>query len=79
MTVATEEMVSVDVWCGDDRYRLSFPLSELANAIALCGWTMTNDLVLTPDVEKELAFLTGANYLDIPDGREWFAKYGKRI
>lgn len=62
----------------DAAYRLDFPLSQLGNALALCGWTLQNAITKTPEVNAELARLGALDSLPIPDGREWFAKYGTK-
>jgi hypothetical protein len=60
-------------------YDYTFPYPEMANFIALVGWTVTNYMQKTPEVRKaldEVEALSEANGgLDIPDGREWYRKY----
>jgi hypothetical protein len=68
----------------DAGYDLEFPIEELGNAIALCGWTAAEHVkpVSRYDAEEikiELARLQSLGALEIPDGRRWFKWFGKRI
>lgn len=60
-------------------YKLQFPVSELGNCIALCGWTIMNDIERTDEVRAEEARLDCLEYLVIPDGRDWFQRYGTKF
>jgi hypothetical protein len=59
-------------------YRLAFPLDELANAVALCGWTLLNELPKTPALEAKLREVQALGDLEIPDGRVWFSRHARR-
>lgn len=61
---------------------INIPLSELGNAIAIFGWTITNDLNLVGDVRDEYNRLSDLEYLDILDGQaftDWRDKYVRKI
>lgn len=61
-------------------YMLHFPVSELENAIALCGWTLANDLPKgLPGVAAALAKAEAKEELLMPDGPAWLAQYATRI
>lgn len=78
MTTTTTTMIEATHHADDATYRLRFPLSELANAIALCGWTLANSIRQTDEIATELARLELLPYLEIPDGRGWFAEFATR-
>lgn len=67
---------------GDRFYRLEFPLAELGNALATCGWLLANDLkpvepTTAEEIRRELDRLQEQAYLDIPvDG--WFRRFAMR-
>lgn len=63
----------------ESTYALRFPISELSNAIALCGWTLANKLPQTAEVQAEIARLESLPYLDIPDGRNWYAQFATKV
>ena len=62
----------------DTLYSLSFPLEELGNAIALCGWMLANKILdnyaADSEVRAEIKRLSALEYLDIPEAG-WFAKH----
>ena len=63
-------------------YDLCFPLVELGNALAICGWSLWNridDAQKTPEVHDEFHRLRALEYLDLPDSREWLGKFGTLI
>lgn len=64
----------------DQGYDLEFPIDQLSNAIALCGWTAANNIrPRSPEVLAELDRLGALEALDIPDGRRWFKRFGKPV
>lgn len=72
--------VEVTYWPDLDRgYKLRFPVSELGNAVALCGWTLVNDIEKTDEIRAEIARLESFESLPIPDGKAWFARFASRI
>jgi len=68
----------------DQGYDLEFPIEELCNAIALCGWTCAEHVKPTSrydaeEIQIELARLQSLDALDIPDGRRWLKRFGKSV
>lgn len=66
-------------WNMNTRYELVFPLSELSNAVSLCGWTLLNQIERTAAIDEEVAKLQHREYLEIPEGREWFSKHATLV
>lgn len=70
------QAVTCPHWVDGREYVLHFPLSELANAIAICGWMITNHLDRSnPAVHDEIARLAELPHLAILNARKWFAEY----
>lgn len=77
--------INLQHFSGDTEYVLTFPVSEMANAIALCGWTLANKIrahggseALTELTRLEVGCEANDLDLPIPDGREWFAKFARK-
>lgn len=71
-----DQAVSCPYWADGREYVLCFPLSELENAIAICGWMITNHLDCSnADVQNEIARLAVLPHLAILNARKWFAEY----
>lgn len=68
-------------WVELDRgYDLEFPIEELGNAIAICGWTASSRVSPQSDeVRAELHRLEQLGPLDIPDGRRWVKRFGQPL
>lgn len=77
-----ELLLSCVFWSGSGNFwRLTFPVSEMGNALAICGWTLANNFDRSfSEVRAELNRLESLPFLEIPnDPRAWFAKFGIRI
>lgn len=71
------QAVTCPHWIDGREYILCFPLNELANAIAICGWMIANHLDRSnPDIQDELARLAELPHLAIlPNPRKWFSEF----
>jgi hypothetical protein len=64
---------------GDTQYVLTFPVCEIGNAIALCGWTLANPIrTHSQAAADEVRRLESLESLSIPDGTDWFKRYARR-
>jgi len=85
MTTATKTTVNVRKYCGDTEYVLTFPISEMQNAIALCGWMIANSIrqhggsEAIAELERIEAKVAANDWIPIPDGREWFQKFARKV
>lgn len=74
------QAVTCPYWVDGREYVLHFPLRELENAIAICGWMITNHLDRSnADVQDEIARLAQLPHLAILNARAWFAEYASEL
>ena len=74
-----DQAITVPHWVDGTLYHLHFPLSQLENAIAICGWLIVNHIDRSnADVQNEIARLAARPHIAILNAQEWFRTYASK-